>query len=384
MVKKDILLPKIYGKIGVVFFSLSLLILILTSYLIWAKVTIHLAPSAEQINQEFDFIIKEDVGLTSLEINDIIKGIIKMVEVSQTSSFTATGSKKGESDIVGEVTIINNYSKEQALIASTRLALPANPEKVILRLKSNVAVSAGKKIKVPVYAEDKENFKELKPARLIIPGLWAGLQDKIYAENETTLSAGSNIINFVEQKDLTNAEATLKDQLYRRALTQVNQQLDQQQSLWPKLVSANMEEAKFDTQANAEATQFSGTMKLKAIVVVFDEPALIAKAREKIKAGLPAEKQLVDLDPKSFKYEVLEYNLENKTAKIKVKLLASSVLAQAASLIDKAKLTGLTEEQVQSYFSQFPQIKSVQIKFKPFWLKKTPRLQDKIEIKIGE
>ena len=380
MVKKDILLPKSYRNIGLGFFLLSILVLGSVIYLISAKATIVLSANLEKVDQELLFTVKEGASAS----DGVVSGKIKVIDLFGSDNFAATGSKKGESDVVGEVTIINNYNKEQTLIASTRLAFANNPQKVILRLKKTVTVAPGQKLKVPVYPEDLKTFSDLVPSRFVFPGLWAGLQDKIYAENESVLKAGGNVINFVTQDDLDKAQNSLKDGLYQKALTDINAQLEAQEILWPKLVSVKVEEMKFDAESGAEVSEFSGSMKLKATVVVFDENQIIGQAKNKIKSGLSAEKQLIDIDAKSLKYAVLDYNLEIKEAKIKVNLSAESVLAKVDALVDKNQLTNKTAEEIKNYFSQFPQIKSVEVKFRPAWLIKTPRSAERIEIKVGE
>jgi len=380
MVKKDILLPKSYRNIGLGFFLLSILVLGSVIYLISAKATIVLSANLEKVDQELLFTVKEGASAS----DGVVSGKIKVIDLFGSDNFAATGSKKGESDVVGEVTIINNYNKEQTLIASTRLAFANNPQKVILRLKKTVTVAPGQKLKVPVYPEDLKTFSDLVPSRFVFPGLWAGLQDKIYAENESVLKAGGNVINFVTQDDLDKAQNSLKDGLYQKALTDINAQLEAQEILWPKLVSVKVEEMKFDSEVGAEVSEFSGSMKLKATVVVFDENQIIGQAKNKIKSGLSAEKQLIDIDAKSLKYAVLDYNLEIKEAKIKVNLSAESVLAKVDALVDKNQLTNKTAEEIKNYFSQFPQIKSVEVKFRPAWLIKTPRSAERIEIKVGE
>ena len=380
MVKKDILLPKSYRNIGLGFFLLSILVLGSVIYLISAKATIVLSANLEKVDQELLFTVKEGASAS----DGVVSGKIKVIDLFGSDNFAATGSKKGESDVVGEVTIINNYNKEQTLIASTRLAFANNPQKVILRLKKTVTVAPGQKLKVPVYPEDLKTFSDLVPSRFVFPGLWAGLQDKIYAENESVLKAGGNVINFVTQDDLDKAQNSLKDGLYQKALTDINAQLEAQEILWPKLVSVKVEEMKFDSEVGAEVSEFSGSMKLKATVVVFDENQIIGQAKNKIKSGLSAEKQLIDIDAKSLKYAVLDYNLEIKEAKIKVNLSAESVLAKVDALVDKNQLTNKTAEEIKNYFSQFPQIKSVEVKFRPAWLTKSPRSAERIEIKVGE
>ena len=384
MPKTSYILPKSYRQLGLGFFVLSLLIFVFTGYLIWAKVTIIIYPNTEELSQEFLFEVKDPGGLTSLVEKDVVGGKLKTIEVEDSGVFQATGSKSLTSDVVGEVTIINNYSKEQTLVATTRLAAFEKPDQILVRLKKTVTVQPGQQIKVQVYPDKPESFKGLEPMKFVIPGLWQGVQDKIYAESSAALGQGGYTVSIVKEEDLAKAEKELQDKLSQKAVAEVNQQLEPSQALWPKLISTKVNEISYDAQVGEETAEFTAKMKLAVTLIAFDESQLISSARERMKETLPLDKQLVSLDPKSFSYTVESYNLEANTAKIKASFKGSSMLTNTAQLFDKSKLVGKTTEEIQSYFSQFPEIKSVEVKFQPSWLKKTPRFQEKIKIEVGE
>lgn len=384
MRQQGYLLPKNYRNLGLAFFALSLILLVFVFYLIWAKVTIVIIPNTEKTSHELIFDIKEGVKSTAEKENIVVSGKIKKIDASGSETFSATGSKTVGSDAVGEVTIINNYSKNQTLIATTRLASPDNPDKVLVRLRKTVDVPAGQKIKVQVYTDDPDNFTNLEPMRFIIPGLWQPLWDKIYAQNSQTLSREGQLVSFLTPSDLEQAESRLKDKLYQKALAEVNQQLENQEVLWPKLVLVKVAEFSPDTEVNEEVAEFTAKMILEAVIVVFNEDEFISLARNKLKSENLADKKIIDLNPKTFSYEVLNYNLDTKEANVKVSFEADSIVSGLEELLDKSKLVGLTEEEVKSYFSQFGEVKSVEVKFHPSWLKKTPRIQEKIDIEIAQ
>jgi len=88
------------------------------------------------------------------------------------------------------------------------------------------------------------------------------------------------------------------------------------------------------------------------------------------------------LDPKSFSYSIVGYDPTTNIAAVKVNFSGDSSISGIVSLIDKSKLTGLTEEGIKTYLSQFSEIKSVEVKFRPAWLKKTPLIEDKIIVEV--
>lgn len=383
MRESNFILSRYYRNFGLIFFSLSLIFLIFVFYLTWAKVTIVITAAAQKISQDFIVEVKEGAVIDSLADKGFVSGKVETIEVQDKTIFSATGSKAstGKLDTVGEVLITNNNTKEQTLVATTRLADPKDPEKTLVRLKNTVTVPAGGSVKAVVYPENPDDFKTISPMRFIIPGLWGVLKEKIYAENEKPLGEVSSII-VVTKEDLDQAEKTLKDKLKQQAITQSNQNLEPSQTLWPKLVSIESSSASFDAKAGDEVSEFSAEIKLKTIVVAFNEGEILSLAREKLKAGLGGDKQLVTVDSKNLSYTLEKYNSVLKTAQIKVHAEGGSVLSQASQLLNKDGLLGKTAEEVKSYLSQYPEIQSVEVKFSPSWLKKTPRIKDKIKIEV--
>ncbi|MDX9892880.1 MAG: hypothetical protein RB292_00510 [Patescibacteria group bacterium] len=378
------ILPKSYRKIGLGFFVLSIIVTVAIGYLIWAKVIVVIHPSSERISQEMVFEIREGDSFGAMTGQKIVAGVVRSVEVEGSKNFDATGQKAVESNIVGEVTIINNYSKEQKLIASTRLADSQSPDQTLVRINKDVTVPPGGKIKVQVYPEDENNFSQINPARLMIPGLWEGLQDKIYAENEEPLRLGGNLVTVVSQEDLNRAQDELKQELFQQALSQVNGQLAANQALWPKLISSEIPQVTFDAGLDQEASQFTASLKVRAVVVVFDETQLIDEAREILVGTLSADKKLLSLEQKNFSYNVERYDLTAGTASIRAIIQGNTVLTKTSEVLDKSQIAGMTAEEVKSYFSQFSEIGSVEVIFHPAWLKKIPHLNDKIEIRISQ
>lgn len=376
---KGYILPKSYRKLGIGFFLASILSTTFIGYLVWAKVVILISPNTQTINSEFIFSVKPDGDVD----NGVVSGLVKTIEVEGSDTYQATGSKETDSNLVGEVTIINNFNKDQALIRTTRLAYANAPDTVIVRLDKDVVVPAGGSVKVQVYPDNQENFKTVEEGdKLIIPGLWGPIQDKIFAQVDVPLSKGAYKVSVVTQEDLDKASASLREQLYQKALTDINEQLEAKQKLWPKLVEPDISEVEYSATLGEEISEFTTKLKLKVVVVIFDEDQVITLAQNRLKDSLPAGKQLIGLSPESFTYSVGDYNIGSGQASINAVIAVDSILTGNAGIFDKSKIVGLSEEGVKSYFSQFSEVNSIEIEFHPSWLKKIPRFKDKIEIRI--
>ena len=119
------------------------------------------------------------------------------------------------------------------------------------------------------------------------------------------------------------------------------------------------------------------------MAAIFDETQMLSLARRKLTQNLPPDKQLANLDPQTFSYDLVSYDLAAKTAQIAVSVEGRAVINQGQGLIDPAELTALTAQQVSDKLTPLPQVESVEVKFTPTWLRKTPRIAEKIQIEIS-
>ncbi len=381
-------LPSTYRRWAIWFIVLAVFCVAAAGYVSWSKATITLTANPEKINQEFIFTVKQGGQIRDGEIN----GRVVTLDIEDTKEYQATGTPAPEqatavaaTPSIGSVVITNNYGQSQTLVEKTRLALPTSPDVVVARLQKTVTVEPGAQVTVPVYA-DSESVKTLPSGRLIIPGLWEGLRDKIYAQAAATAQEPSEQkptrIAEITTDDLQAAQEKLTEELYQKALVQVNSQLTPEETLQPKLVTSQVQEISYSNQAGEQVAGFAATLKLQAVVVVFDESQLIELAKERLTQTLPAEKKFVDLDPKQFTYTLEKANAGQGQATVKVAIQADSMLSNSADFLDKNKLTNKTREELRQYFSTFSGISGFDVSFSPVWVSRTPRWAEKIQIVI--
>lgn len=377
-----LILPRFYRNFALGFFVIGAAILTFVAYLIWANVTVIIHPAKQISDYHSNFIVKPTGALALVQGQEgVVNGKINQINVTGEQAFQSSGREvlSADSGVIGQVIVINNYSKDQTLVATTRLTNINDPETVLARLKNTVVVPAGAQVEVQVYTEDPANFKKLQPQKFIIPGLWQPLWEKIYAENQQTLEPAEQIIGVVTEEDLVNAKEEIKKSLYQQALGQINEQLEPPETLWPKLINTENSEVSFDASVGDQVDEFLASMQLAANVVVFDEEQVISLARSSL--GI-SDAGVINIDPKTFSYTIDEINLENNTASVSVDFQAAALTEASSDFLDKSQLFGKTEEEVKAYFSQFPEVESVEVIFSPVWLKKTPRIADKIKIEI--
>jgi len=280
-------------------------------------------------------------------------------------------------DIVGQVKIINNYSKDQPLVTNTRLLSPDNK---LYRIKNAVNVPAGGQVEVAIYTEKPTEDMAIGPTTFTIPGLWLGLQDKIYARSDTEFTFKQKIQKYVKQSDLERVRLELNDLLLQTAKEDIVSNLGKDQDwLYQSIEPATIE---IEAKANEQKDEFVAKAKGKIVAVTFSKEEAVKLAAARLNLLIPDDKELIEFNPDNISYSLENYDADNHTATIKTFFTATMSLRNDSEIIDRSQLVNLTAEQIDTYLHDFPEIKDYELKFSPSFIKKAPGLVDRIKIKI--
>jgi len=307
--------------------------------------------------------------------NEAILGKIINTELELTASVPSSQETISSAKAGGYVTIYNNYSKSQALVKTTRLLTPDNK---LFRISEGVTVVAGSQVEVWVEADAEGEEFITGPTTFIIPGLWEGLQDKIYAESAEGMSLQS-IPNFVvTQANIAAAKEKIRLEAITKSIDTVNELVGENLVIDASKLKFEFEDISSNQVGDISATT-TVTQKIIAHALVFDQETLIKAAKEKFAKELEGGQILLDFSDSPMSYNILEINLDKNEAIIEVK--TDITISSEKNKLDIAKenLVGLNEQGLRDYFKQFNPTK-VDIKFSPFWVKTTPKLKDHIII----
>jgi hypothetical protein len=375
------ILPSTFSYVAIGYIALSAVLFVFTLYFTWARVTVRIIPKQQAVQREYAVTVRPDGEGSGL----VVDGVITSMALQGQQTFTATGSvdKQATGNQVGEVDIVNTYTKEQALVEKTRLTLPDDTNTVIVRLAKTVTVPAGQTVRVPVYAENPDTFTPVTSGRLVMPGLWKDIQDKIYAQVTQPLQLGG-ATTVVTKDDIAKATTALNDQLQQQALEQFSKEQSDSQIAASAVVRIIKAEPTFSAGVGDAVTQFQGSMSIEAVVVGFAENQLLAAVRQETKKQTGGTNQKISLDPSQVKYTVGAIDPQGKQATVTVATTANVSPKLEDLQIDPDTLTGLTTEEVQKQLAGTANVERVEVEFHPGWLKKTPRFSSKIDIVIGE
>jgi hypothetical protein len=375
--KPQIKLQPNYQNIIIVFAVLAFILIAVILYFSLSQATVTVVPNfrSQQIGFAVQVVDQNKITATD-NLVEKLPGEILETAVEQNLTLEVEPYLEKQDQAAGEVTIINNYSKSQKLVATTRLLTPDNK---LYRITDFVEVPAGGRVKVNAVADSAGEEFEIGPAKLTIPGLWEPLQDKIYAETEG-FSRGEVEKFQITQAAIDQARADLKNTLLNEAKTEFSDLAGKSTLSDYSLI---VETIKYSTDATvgSEAKNFSMTLGLGVKAVVFDRNKLEELAEASLPDSYRTDTALLQILPDSFNYEItlLDANPENLIAQVK-----GDYLINVANLnLEKSKLTGKTKKEAEAYLNSLSDVRQAEVSL-PFWTKYLPAMEDKINIKIKQ
>ncbi|MEK7203005.1 MAG: hypothetical protein AAB653_01690 [Patescibacteria group bacterium] len=369
----------IYRKIAVSFIFLTILLVAIIFYFSLVKVSIILTPSQEDINNNLTLDIYDQQKNPVLN-NNVILGMVKRVEVEESAVYNASKKEILGQEVVGKVTIINDYNKSQPLVATTRLLSSDNK---LFRIKNTVNVPAGGKVEVEVYADEPSQEVAIGPSKFTIPGLWAGMQDKIYGQSQTAMEYKEKNRATIQQSDIDQAVNDLKTILANKAKEQINNDFKNYDQVIYK-IDDNSITQQLDGKVGEEKDKFTLSIKTMVTVVAFANEKVFQLAKQKLISTLPDDKELISFNKKDIAYNLNNFDLGQGMATVNAVFAGKMSLKKDVEIINRNKLLGLTEEQLSQYLNSIPEISGYEIKFFPSFIKKVPNLIDRVKIEFKE
>lgn len=356
---------------------------LLVSYFSFSKLTIDIIPTSEAVNDSLQLKISSaSTTIQTIEGLQIIKGVIKKVKVEAESEFSSSGEEYAGESISGRVKVINNYGKSQSLVASTRLLSPDNK---IFRIKETITVPAGGEVWVDIYVEKPDRDFAIKATSFTIPGLWVGLQDKIYAKSEEAFVFEEKKEMYVRPSDIAAAEKGIKDKISEKLDAMVSEELLTFKSYSSEMTAVYLAGNEIKTEISAKAddkvSKFTAKASGQATIVFFPKNEVENLALSKIQSRISDGKELAEFNSGDINYSLIEV-LSDEEAIVQASFSAKMILKNDEDVIDRESLINLSSEQISAYLRQQKGIKSFRLNFSPAFIKKAPRLVDRIEIEL--
>ncbi|MFA6995111.1 MAG: hypothetical protein WC249_01740 [Patescibacteria group bacterium] len=393
----------LYRRLVIKFIILVSILAVVVVYFSFSKLTVTINLKGETINDSLLLkVVDNSFSLASTSVDmasnsaatsatvslidqndprETVNGTIKEINTSVVKTYPANGETFIGNEIVGRVNIINNYNKDQALVATTRILSPDNK---LYRIKEAVNVPAGGQVAVDIYADKPSAEMVSGVTTFTIPGLWAGLQDKIYAKNEAPFTFSQKIKKYVNSSDLAYAAQDINTTLVAAAKTKAaaDNTLDPNVDWFyitndPAIITIN-------AKVGAEQSEFKAEATGKIVAVSFSKNEVARLAAAKLNLIIPDGKELTDFNAANIIYSLDSYDSVSRTATVKATFTGTMVLTGDSVVVNPAQLLNLTSDQIDSYLKNQPEISSYALKFFPSFIKRAPSLVDRIKIIISK
>lgn len=375
---------RFYKKIAIAFGAGVLLVLAAIIYFSFTKTTVTISIVPKEVSATFFVNVFKDAAQVEAASSPALLGQLVSTELTKTKTFenTNTGAET-PAQAEGTVTIYNNWSSEQPLAATTRLL---TPDGTLFRIKDRVDVPAGGTLEnVAVYADQPGAAGNIEPTKFTIPGLWPGLQDKIYAESTEAMTGGMRSAKTVTQSLVTEARATLLKEMLPEAVDAVKADSGVQTSsaaVLEQMVSPIDQTATTQPPTDSEGATFDLTLAVHYLGVVFDQADLTKLANDMVKDQLADDQQLQAGATGTLTYTVDSQDLEAGVARLSVTYTAAAVPRRTSPIFDRQALTTLDEQDIKARLANYDAVTDVTVHFSPFWMRHASKLRDHIEIVV--
>jgi len=367
----------LYSRLVWKFLILVSFLAAIVFYLSFSKLTILITPKVEAMNDNLFLKVLggENQAAAVNDGREEISGTINELDLEISKTYQATGEEYIGEEISGKVFLINNHTRDQPLMATTRILTADNK---LFRIKNAVTVPARGEVEVEIYADEISAEMAINPTRFTIPGLWVGIQDKIYAESREPFVYQQKVERHVRASDIQLANQEATNLLLEKA--KESQSLSNQDGILYKVLEPV--EITLDAKAGDRVDEFSMTASAKVVVVTFSQEEVSQLAVARLNILVPDDKELADLEADNLSYVLESYDKDAQVATIKTSFSGSVILKSNAEVINRERLVNLNAEQISSYLQEYPEISSYELDFFPNFIKKAPHLVDRIQIKI--
>jgi len=375
--------PKTFRNIAVTFVLMTVAVIAVALWTSSVKATITVTVDEEPIGVE-TFV---DIA-TSPESNQIRGRIVSgtYVEAKEYEVLPiepSVDTPRVPTKTTGKVKIINNYSKEQPLVATTRLLTNDNK---LYRINKNISVPAGGSVEVEITS-DKEGFEfEInKGVKMTIPGLWEGLQDKIFAETITDIvgeNSSSGPLTMVTADAIAKAQEKLYATVFETAKKTLTLEAGADPS-WESIFWVTEPKKQSNAAPGQIMDRFMAQVRITVTAVFFPKEDLASLIRTKLTQKLPEGYSLSDIDMSQISFKLDKADESKGTATLAVKAEAMSKLTESSSVFRKDTIVGLPMDEVIRKWSAIDGVKEVDVNLQPNWVQRLPSMKDKIRIIVN-
>lgn len=366
-------ISKVNRQIAIGFVLVTIVLIVIIAYFSLSQAKIIITPPIFDITHSTELQILPEVTST-LTGSNILPGVVTSTTITVFDTFIPSEQTNTANKVSGMATIINNYSRNQTLVATTRLLTPNN---LLFRTTETIVVPAGGQTKVRIEADEPGEGYIIPPTTFTIPGLWEGLQQFIYATTEEELNLQTSAIKNITLSDLEKAKEILLLQANNQAKAEILNPTD-----YYILTDAQLISTSSSDPIGSNVEQYTMSITTKVDLIVFNKNDLEKVVVNNLKNSLTNNQTYLNHDLNSLTYELLDYSLSPPSASIKASINGLAI-NDILENFNKKDILGFSETAIKEYFQKKYNISQIEVVFYPAWVKSVPPLADKVKIIIN-
>jgi hypothetical protein len=306
-----------------------------------------------------------------------IPGMIQTTTVTTTDIFEPTGDEQVPDIARGEITIVNESASAQPLVATTRFL---SPDDVLFRLEDGVTVPAGGEVVATVYADQEGASGNITPTEFTIPGLNETRQTQVYAKSAEKMSGGLRTIGILSEADIERAEA----QLVARAIEDFSASFSSASGTIEVLVDVVAVESESSIEVGEETSSFALTATIELVGVSYDTNAVQAYADNSLRQREIDDAEVITPAESVPVVTYSDFDAGDETVTASVFHSGMAMLNPESKQIQKMIFFGKTKDEVRRYLLSLDHVHSVDVKFKPGWIRTVPHVHEHVNVVVKE
>lgn len=381
-------IPSKFPKKTVLWLGITSLIIFGTIiYIATGSAKIILTPQSKAVN--FQLKVTASDRISGIDLNNFkIPGQLFNIEKTANQTFPSTGEKDVVQKSRGKINVYNELgSLPQPLIATTRFE---SPDGLVFRTLKSIVVPGAKVvngkivpgiINVEVIADKPGQTYNISATQFSILAFKekGDLEkyNKIYGKSETSMSSGIiGKAKIVTESDFSNA----KDLLTSSAKKEAEEYLKTQTSNL-KIIDFMLTVKNPESTASIDETADNFTMTVSAIIKTI---GIRSEDINELVKGYVEKKSSTTVIPEKLEitFDQAKFNEDDNALEFDV-LVKGKIYSKINDQETITNLMGKNEKEIKENIKNIQGIASAKIILSPFWIKRVPKLKDRIKLDIN-
>lgn len=279
----------------------------------------------------------------------------------------------------GSITFNNTQDQEQRLLPKTQMRHVGSG--IIFLTDTPVAIPANGNLTVSVTAKEKGPAGDVPPGKFVIEKFSTGLQEAVPAQSETAFTGGESSDSEISQDAIDAAQKKVLEQAKSDALAKLTSKADGA-SIRPDLINMEILSQHVSASVGSRALKYTARANVKARAFVVSTHDIISLMTLALRANTALDEEFLSYNASSFTLEIAQADWLSGQARVSASLTGTYAKKISSGELTADNLSGLSEKEIIEHFAASPNIGSVDVALRPFWVKSAPSKKNQIDVRI--